>query len=84
MVFGDKDIKLPSKMATGVLTTLLGAAIAFNAWAVKEVYARPTRIEVKELITDKSDSPVIFEMLKGIREDIRELKDIIRKQSLNG
>lgn len=70
--------KVPSKFAVSVGSLLISAAIAFNVWAVQSVYARPTEQRVKELINDKSDAPVIFEMLKSIREDIAELKEILR------
>jgi hypothetical protein len=59
---------------------LLSAAISFNVWGVTAVYARPTEERVKELIDDKSDSPVIYAMLSAIREDIKELKEILRSK----
>lgn len=46
--------KIPSKLAISVVCLMLSTAISFNAWAVSSISERPTRDEVKELITDKS------------------------------
>lgn len=76
----DDAWRIPSKLAVAITCLLLSGAISFNAWAVASIADRPTEDRVKELIVDKSDTPVIFEMLKGIREDIAELKEILRNK----
>jgi len=72
-------ITIPNGYVSTTLGILLSAAIAFNVWAVKSVHARPTEERVKEMIVDKSEAPVIYQMLKSIKEDIAELKALIRK-----
>jgi hypothetical protein len=71
-------IRIPSGYAVTILSVLLSGAIGFNAWAVAAVYDRPTTETVTTMIADKSEAPVIYEMLKGIREDIAELKQMLK------
>jgi len=81
----DDTIKLPSRYATLVVSTLLSGAIAFNAWAVTAVYARPTRGEVTEMIEYKSpyavDRNMILATLKDIRDELKELKTLMRERN---
>lgn len=78
-------IKLPGRYATIVVSTLLSGAIAFNAWAVTAVYARPTKSEVTEMIEDKSpyavDRNMILATLKDIRDELKELKHLMRERN---
>lgn len=84
MVFGDKEIKLPSKMVSSILGILLTAAITFNVWVAKSVYARPTTHEVRQLIEDTSpyakDRNMILQALQDIKSDIHELKELLRSR----
>ncbi len=78
-------VKLPSKYVTIVISTLLSGAIAFNAWAVSAVYARPTEDKVTEMIEDKSpyarDRNMILRTLNDIREELRDLKTLLRERN---
>jgi len=79
----NETIKLPSKYVTIVFSTLLSAAIGFNAWAVAALYERPTKDDVTEMIEDKSpymrDRAMILRALDEIQKDIRELTKAIRE-----
>lgn len=69
--------KIPSKLAIGVIMILLTGAISFNVWAVTSIGERPTRLEVKELIEDKSpyskDRNMVLQALARVENSNLEL-----------
>jgi hypothetical protein len=77
-----ETVKINTRLAYSVICILLSGAISFNVWAVTAVYARPTEAKTIELIEVHSpfvaDRNMILESLRGIREDIAELKEILR------
>lgn len=81
----DDYIRLPNKVVGTLLGTLLSGAIAFNAWAVTAVYARPTEDKVAEMIEDKSpyvaDKNMIRQALEDIRDELREVKQLLRERN---
>lgn len=78
----NKSYRIPGPLVAGILTVLLGTAVSFSAVAVAAVYNRPTEDKVKELIVDKSpytrDRSMILQALDNIRDDIAELKALLK------
>lgn len=78
----DVTWRVPSKLAVTVIGVLLSGAISFNVWAVAAVFDRPTKSEVSEMIEDKSpygrDRAMILSVLETIKDDIDELKTLVR------
>lgn len=75
--------RVPSKIIVMLTGIALSAGVTFNTWAVAAVYSRPTKNEVIELIQDKSDyskdRSMILTTLIDIREDIRQVNELLRK-----
>lgn len=60
-----------------VFGTVLSAVVAFGAWIVKQVQSKPSREEVRQLISDKQEAHVV--QVQDIKEDIQRLEKKIDK-----
>lgn len=76
--------KIPSKLAITVVGILMSGAITFNVWAVQAVHARPTSDGVRTMIEKESpyvaDKNMILATLESIRDELREVKQLLRER----